>query len=230
MCFIAATCDDDRLRAALQRLLVGASSFARELDREPLRRELDRRQRILDLVREPPRDLGPRGVALRLHELGHVVEHDDVARRPAPPAAAIRASAACATDSPRASSASLLPLPVAAAAKALGDELGERRERRQAPAPLGERHARSGRRAAAAGSPRALGFDGAQPVAARRTRARRRTGCRGCSRDTRASSRSRGATSSAFCHALRRAAPVIVLNDSVEHAELVARSRPAGGA
>ncbi len=71
---------DDRLRAALERLLVRPVELRRQLDREALGRELDRRQRVLDLVREPARDLAPRGVALRLHEIGHVVEHDDVAR------------------------------------------------------------------------------------------------------------------------------------------------------
>ena len=57
---------DDRLRAALQRFLVGAVELRRELDCEALGGELDRRQRILDLVREPARHFGPRGVALRL--------------------------------------------------------------------------------------------------------------------------------------------------------------------
>jgi hypothetical protein len=55
-----------------------------------LRGELDRGQRILDLVREPARDLAPGGGALRGDEPRDVVEHDNVAaargfrqRRPA---------------------------------------------------------------------------------------------------------------------------------------------------
>ena len=41
--------------------------------------QLDRRQRILDLVREAARDFAPGRVALRLQQRGDVVEHDDVA-------------------------------------------------------------------------------------------------------------------------------------------------------
>ena len=46
---------------------------------QPLGRELDRRQRVLDLVRDAARDVGPGRGALRRHQLGDVVERDDVA-------------------------------------------------------------------------------------------------------------------------------------------------------
>ena len=46
---------------------------------QPFGRELDRRQRILDLVRDAPRHVGPGGGALRRHEIGDVVEGDDIA-------------------------------------------------------------------------------------------------------------------------------------------------------
>ena len=43
---------------------------------QPLGRELDRRQRVLDLVRDAARDVGPGRGALRRHQLGDVVERD----------------------------------------------------------------------------------------------------------------------------------------------------------
>src|SRR6185295_8133560 len=46
---------------------------------DALRRQLDRRQRVLDFVRQAARDLAPGRVALRLQERGDVVEHDDEA-------------------------------------------------------------------------------------------------------------------------------------------------------
>ena len=102
MCFIAPTCDTIVCVPRFSVSWSGAFEFCRELHREPLRRKLDRRQRILDLVRQPPRDFGPRGIALRLHQFGHVVEDHDVAagdRRARQ--RAFRASAASATGSPR---------------------------------------------------------------------------------------------------------------------------------
>ncbi len=54
--------------------LVGALELAAELELQPLGRELDRRQRVLDLVREPARDLAPGLDALRRDQLGDVVE------------------------------------------------------------------------------------------------------------------------------------------------------------
>ena len=50
-------------------------------------RQLDRRQRVLDLVREPPRHLAPGGIALRLQQRGDVVEHDHDAAELAPSSA-----------------------------------------------------------------------------------------------------------------------------------------------
>ena len=46
---------------------------------QPLRRKLDRRQRILDLMRDAPRHVRPGGTALRRHQIGDVVERDDQA-------------------------------------------------------------------------------------------------------------------------------------------------------
>ena len=46
---------------------------------ETLGRKLDRRQRILDLMRDAPGDVGPGRVALRRDELGDVVEGHDMA-------------------------------------------------------------------------------------------------------------------------------------------------------
>ena len=48
-----------------------------ELLARPLDREADRRQRVLDLVRDPPRRLAPGGDPLRPHELGQVVDDDE---------------------------------------------------------------------------------------------------------------------------------------------------------
>ena len=57
------------------RLVGGVGELAFELELQPLGRQLDRRQRVLDLVREPARHLAPRRRALRRHDLGDVVEH-----------------------------------------------------------------------------------------------------------------------------------------------------------
>ena len=46
---------------------------------QALGRELDRRQRVLDLVRDAARDVGPGGGALRRDQVGDVVERDDIA-------------------------------------------------------------------------------------------------------------------------------------------------------
>ena len=54
-----------------------------ELPAHALGAQLDRRQRILDLVREPPGDVAPRRHALRPDERRHVVEHEDGAARAA---------------------------------------------------------------------------------------------------------------------------------------------------
>ena len=46
---------------------------------QPLGRQLDRRQRVLDLVGDAARDIGPGRGALRQHQLGDVVDGDDIA-------------------------------------------------------------------------------------------------------------------------------------------------------
>src|SRR5579864_5529600 len=46
---------------------------------QPLRRQLDRRQRILDFVGDAAGDVGPCRGALRQHQLGDVVDGDDIA-------------------------------------------------------------------------------------------------------------------------------------------------------
>ena len=71
---------DDGVGALVEHLAIlgdGVAVFAADA----LGRELDRRQRILDLVRDAPRDVGPGGAALRADQLGHVVEGDDMALR-----------------------------------------------------------------------------------------------------------------------------------------------------
>ncbi|VBC39576.1 Uncharacterised protein [Burkholderia pseudomallei] len=70
---------DDRRRTALEHVGVGLRELVGKLHLQALGRELDRRERILDLVREPPRDLAPRDRTLRGDHIGDVVEHDDVA-------------------------------------------------------------------------------------------------------------------------------------------------------
>ena len=128
------------MRSAAKRLGVDAFELARQLDRETLGGKLDRRQRILDLVREPPRDFRPRGVPLRLNELRYVVEDDDVAGNggAGEPRTAHQHRARMTGDGQL---RFLLPLAVAAGAKSLGNELGERSERGEPPSPLGERKA-----------------------------------------------------------------------------------------
>ena len=81
MSFSAATWLTMVSRAALQHLGVLGGKLSRELDLQALGGELDRRERVLDLVREAPRDFGPGGVALRLDQLGDVVEHHARSRR-----------------------------------------------------------------------------------------------------------------------------------------------------
>ena len=57
--------------------------FLGETALQPLGGKLDRRQRVLDLVRDAARDVGPGGLALRELQFGDVVEGDDEAVRPA---------------------------------------------------------------------------------------------------------------------------------------------------
>jgi hypothetical protein len=60
-----------------------SNTCASEAAPDALRRELDRRQRVLDLVRDAARDLAPRRHALRADLLRVVVEHDHRAERAA---------------------------------------------------------------------------------------------------------------------------------------------------
>ena len=73
--------------------LVFAALWFQILAAQPLGGELNRRQRILDLVREPPRHFAPCGIALRLQERRDVVEHDRVAVRAVGIAGQLRARA-----------------------------------------------------------------------------------------------------------------------------------------
>ncbi len=71
---------DDRVGALGEDLGIGfdlAGIFALE----PFGRKLDRRQRILDLMGDTARDIGPGRRALRRDQVGDVVEGDDVSRR-----------------------------------------------------------------------------------------------------------------------------------------------------
>ena len=74
---------DDRLRALVDERL-GGRRRRREMAPQPLGAQLDRRQRILDLVRQPSRHLAPGRDLLRADERRHIVEHQhDAFRRPA---------------------------------------------------------------------------------------------------------------------------------------------------
>jgi hypothetical protein len=66
---------DDRPRAVVEHRVVGAE-LRRVAAAEPLGRELDRRQGVLDLVRDAARDLAPRLHALHPQEVGHVLEEE----------------------------------------------------------------------------------------------------------------------------------------------------------
>ena len=119
---------DDRLGRARQRLGLRRGELVRELDLQPLRGELDRRERVLDLVGQPACDLAPGGGALRGDELRHVVEDHDVS-------AAARQTRAAHQDRDPAALDIQLPLPRARRmlrAEALPDRLGEDLERRGA--------------------------------------------------------------------------------------------------
>ena len=74
---------DDGVGALVEDVLVGLDLRA-VFALQALGRELDGRQRVLDLMRDAARDVGPGGVALRRDEIGDVVEGEDVAvaRRP----------------------------------------------------------------------------------------------------------------------------------------------------
>ena len=206
MCFIAPTCDTIVCVPRRSVSWSAPSSFARELHREALGGELDRRQRILDLVREAPRNLGPRGVALRLHELGDVVEHDDIAaaHRRARQARAAHQQRARQIGDARARASfchcpSRLPRKPSATSSANGASAGRRLPQSASDMPV----------SSASGCCRitaALGLTDAQAMAIVEHEHARRKGCRGCFRDRRASSRSRAGCPRP-CPAPPRAAP-----------------------
>ena len=62
--FSSSTCCDDRARALVEERAVRRASCARVALAQALRRELDRRERVLDLVRDAARHLAPRLHAL----------------------------------------------------------------------------------------------------------------------------------------------------------------------
>ena len=74
---------DDRLGALVEDLPVLRPDMLAEPPLQPLRRELDRRQRVLDLMGDAARHVRPGGAALRRHQVGDVVERDDQALDPA---------------------------------------------------------------------------------------------------------------------------------------------------
>ena len=91
-------------------------------------------------MRESAGDLGPCCVALRLHEIGDVVEHDEASRRrlAGQPRSAHQENPSLIGHRHLCLS---LPLTVAAAAEPVSDEVGELSERRHPPPPIGKRHA-----------------------------------------------------------------------------------------
>jgi hypothetical protein len=83
ICFIASTCATMVCVARSRICASCAIHAAQELAPHALRGQLDRRQRILDLVRQAARHLAPGRVALRLQQRGDVVEHQHHAGRAA---------------------------------------------------------------------------------------------------------------------------------------------------
>src|SRR5712691_6302679 len=69
---------DDGLRGVVEGPRRLERKFVAEFHLQSLRRELDRGERILDLVSEPARNLAPGGCALRRDQLRDVVEYHDV--------------------------------------------------------------------------------------------------------------------------------------------------------
>ena len=68
---------DDRIRQDGESLWI-VPDIAEIFALQALGRELDRRQGVLDLVRDPARHVRPGGLALRREQLGHVVEGHDI--------------------------------------------------------------------------------------------------------------------------------------------------------
>src|SRR5882724_13423553 len=69
---------DDGFRGVVERPRGLAGKFVAELRLQAFRGELDRCERILDLVSESAGDLAPGGCALRRNQLRDVVEYHDV--------------------------------------------------------------------------------------------------------------------------------------------------------
>ncbi len=131
ICFIASTC---WMIVCVARSSRSASPDARAeiLAAQPLGRKLDRRQRVLDLVREAARDFAPGRLALRLQQRRDVVEHDGVTGRAIAVAGQLRARAhQHAADAVVAQLDLLAPFALTAAQVLLSDveELREQRPR-----------------------------------------------------------------------------------------------------
>ena len=118
---------DDRRRAFLDQRARGFRRAA-EVTAHPLGRELDRRERVLDFVRQPPRDVAPRRDPLRPHERGHVVEDEDRALVRAGVPLQRRRRRGQVNLAPVARERDLLPRRLA---RARGDRSDQRRERQQ---------------------------------------------------------------------------------------------------
>ena len=71
---------DDRGRALVDEF-TGAGRASGEMAAQTLGRELNRRQRVLDFVREPPRHFTPRRHFLGPDEWRHIIEHQQLAGR-----------------------------------------------------------------------------------------------------------------------------------------------------
>jgi len=74
---------DDGLRGALQQLRVLFIELAAKFVLQALRRKLDRRERVLDFVREAARHLAPSRLPFRPQQVADVIEHDHITRIPA---------------------------------------------------------------------------------------------------------------------------------------------------
>src|SRR6185312_1554771 len=68
---------DDRFGALLEDFAIAGKRLA-VFPAQPLGRELNWRQRILDLMRDTARDIRPGRSALRAGKLGNVVERNDI--------------------------------------------------------------------------------------------------------------------------------------------------------
>ena len=71
---------DDGVGAAGEQIGIGAGQFAAQLHLQAFCRQLNRRQRIFDFMRQTPRHLAPCGRALRRHQCGYIVADDQVTR------------------------------------------------------------------------------------------------------------------------------------------------------